>query len=48
MTKLKEVIRRVIEWALEDSMVRKKARCELKALERVRDEETNVAMRHEV
>ena len=48
MTKLEEVIRGVIHWAPEGSMVRGRARCGLEALERVREEEANVAMRDRV
>ena len=39
------VIRGVTEEATHGSMTRKKARSELKALERVREEEANVAVR---
>ena len=47
MGKLEDIINEVIEKAPHGSRTRKKARSELKALERVREEEANVAVRDE-
>jgi type IV secretory pathway TrbL component len=47
MGKLEVIIREVIEKAPQGSRTRKKALSELKALQRLREEEANVAMRDE-
>ena len=47
LVRLEGVIRKVIEEAPQGSMTMKKARYELKALERVREDEANVAVRDE-
>ena len=47
MGKLEAVIREVVEKAPQGSRTSKKARIKLKALQRLREEEENVAMRDE-